>query len=197
MFFVYADCKSDGTPFYIGKGNYSRLKDRNRKNKDHAAIREKTPDWYRGVIFMGSEADALQKEKQYIAQYRPILTNKTAGGQGITGLKHSDAAKAAVSAANKGRKWSIEARQKMSQQRKGVPSPLKGVPLSPEHKAKVVSVNIGRVKSEETKKKIAASQIGVKKPHKQYLCVECGYISSSQHVNRHQSAQSHVGKEKL
>lgn len=197
MFFVYADCKSDGTPFYIGKGNSSRVNQKTRSNKAHKAICQSDQGWYRGLIFMGTEQQALEKEMQYIAQYRPVLVNKTAGGQGITGLKHSDAAKAAVSAANKGRKWSIEARQKMSQQRKGVPSPLKGVPLSPEHKAKVVSVNVGRVKSEETKKKIAAPQIGVKKPHKQYLCVECGYISSSQHVNRHQSAQSHVGKEKL
>lgn len=197
MFFVYADCKPDGTPFYIGKGTQARLYERKRNNSDHSAICKQYPNWYRGLIFMGNEAQSLQKEKEYIAQYRDTLVNKTAGGQGITGLKHTDAAKEAVSKANKGRKWSLEARQKMSQQRKGIPSPLKGVKISDAHKEKIINGLIGRNQTEETKKKIALAQKGISKPHKQYLCIECGYISSSQHLNRHQAQNNHVGKEKL
>ena len=197
MFFVYADCKPDGTPFYIGKGNIDRLRERNRKNKGHAELRAKYPEWYRGVIFMGNEADAFQKEKQYIAEYRQILVNKTAGGQGITGLKHTDAVKLAVSKANKGRKWSAEARQKMSEQRKGIPSPLRGVPLTEKHKQNVIKGLTGRNQSEETKLKIKMAQVGIAKPHKMYMCIECGYLSSGQHIKRHQSIQNHVGREKL
>lgn len=197
MFFVYVDCKPDGTPFYIGKGNKGRLASLSRKNKEHKAITEKHEDWYRGLIFMGTEAEALEKEKQYIALYRPVLVNKTAGGQGTSGLKHTDNAKMAVSVANKGRKWSLESRQRLSKQRKGIPSPLKGVPVSDERRQKIISNLIGRKQSEQTKNKIRSAQLGIAKPHVKYLCVECGYISSSQHVKRHQSVQNHVGKDKL
>ena len=197
MFFVYVDCKPDGTPFYIGKGTEARLYERKRKNVQHIAICKQNPNWYRGLIFMGNEAQSLEKEKEYIAKYKETLVNKTAGGQGITGLKHTDAAKQAVSKANKGRKWSLEARQLMSLQRKGIPSPLKGVKLSDKHRQNVIDGLTGRTQTEETKQKIALAQIGISKPHKQYLCVECGYISSSQHLNRHQAQNNHVGKEKL
>lgn len=89
MFFVYVDCKPDGTPFYIGKGDIRRVRLKHRANQWHQRICAKYPNWYRGLAFMGSEFDALNKEIELIKKYKNSLVNFTNGGQGLSGYKQS------------------------------------------------------------------------------------------------------------
>ena len=89
MYFVYVDCKPDGTPFYIGKGDIRRIRLKTRTNDRHKNVCNKYPDWYRGLALMGSEKDALAKEIELIKKYRDIVVNFTDGGEGISGMKQS------------------------------------------------------------------------------------------------------------
>lgn len=89
MSFVYVDCKPDGTPFYVGKGNIRRIRLKYRSNQRHQRICAKYPDWYRGLAFMGNEIDALVKEKELIRLYKNIVVNFTDGGEGTSGFKQT------------------------------------------------------------------------------------------------------------
>ena len=114
MFFVYVDCKPDGTPFYIGKGVERRLKNKKR-NIHHQRICAKYPEWYRGIAFMGDEETAFAKEIELIAKYRATLCNLTDGGEGKGGYAMPDYVKEKISAANKGRKLTPQQIQKRYQ----------------------------------------------------------------------------------
>lgn len=103
-----------------------------------------------------SKKDMDRKEKEMISKLnsvRPNGYNLTAGGEGLYGYKHTDAAKAKVSKANKGRKMSadeIEARKKTHPHRK----------LTEEEKQRLISYSLGRKMTEEQKKKM--SRLGKK-----------------------------------
>jgi predicted GIY-YIG superfamily endonuclease len=93
-FYVYAYLRKNGTPYYIGKGKDRRAW---KHNKTEQFI---TPlDKSRIVILEKnlSEVGALALERRMILWYgrkdlgTGILRNKTDGGNGISGLKQSDA----------------------------------------------------------------------------------------------------------
>ena len=105
--------------------------------------------------------------------------NLCVGGDdaGILGFKHSEEAKAKISARSKNQNWSTErrekvrkaltgrkhtkeSRQKMSDKLSGENSPKWGVPLSSETKAKLSKAHTGRVVSDEAKAKMSAAQKG-------------------------------------
>lgn len=176
MFFVYVDCKPDGTPFYIGKGNARRLTDNRKRNNHHTNVCNKYPDWYRGIAFMGNEQDAFSKEIELIAKYRSIVVNLTAGGEGTTGLIKNNEWKAKLSDSSK-RKW-LNAEYKTNTTRK-----IKEAHSRPETKLKMQIAGKNR--------DMAKSALAP------YICIECGKVTNSRGVNYHQKATNHVGKEKL
>lgn len=116
-FYVYAYFRKDGTPYYIGKGQYRRAWTKHKyvkKPKDESLIQI--------VENNLTEIGALALERRLIRWYgrkdnsTGILRNMTDGGDGVTGLKHT-----------------VEARQKMSEWRSGRKRP----PLTNEHKEKL------------------------------------------------------------
>jgi hypothetical protein len=176
MFFVYVDCKPNGTPFYIGKGNLHRLNDKRKRNQHHTNICAKYPDWYRGIAFMGNEKQAFAKEVELISKYKNIVVNQTDGGQGTSGLPKNNEwkAKLAISAKNQ---WSkIGMKEKMSES-------IKNAHNKPETKLKM---QIAAKDRDMTKSALAP-----------YVCIECGKVSNSRAINYHQKFTNHVGKEKL
>ena len=90
--FVYVDYKPDGSPFYVGIGDFKRIK-RHKRNGHHTIICNKYEGCYREII--GSfldRTDAEELEKELIEKYGRIdlgtglLCNKTDGGEGIIKL---------------------------------------------------------------------------------------------------------------
>ena len=85
-------------------------------------------------------------EKKAIEAFNTLAPNGynlTEGGEGVLGLEMSESA-----------------RKKMSDAKKGKPSPKRGIPLSDAQKEKLRIANIGKKQSEETIKKRTAWQAG-------------------------------------
>ena len=129
-FYVYAYIrKSNGIPYYIGKGR------KNRAWAKHYNI--KTPKDQNKIIIIEAnltELGAFAIERRMIKWYRRkgieengVLYNKTLGGEGVSGWIHSKETRAKLSAANKGKvahnkgkKHRTESIAKMSAAQKGI-----------------------------------------------------------------------------
>lgn len=141
-FYVYEHWRLDRDEcFYVGKGRAGRAYSMKGRNCHHKAIVAKLSRIGSALevkmVAVGlSEADAFALEIERIVFWREAgadLTNMTDGGEGISGLRHSDETKALWSAQRKGRAIPEEGRLKRS-------ATMKGVPKSKEHAA-----NAGRM----------------------------------------------------
>jgi len=176
-YYTYAYLREDMTPYYIGKGEKDRIY---KKGKGEV----KPPRDKSRIIFLKknlTEQEAFKHEIYMIAIYgrkdngTGILRNKTNGGDGISGYKHttetrknlsdmqtgkkrkphSEETKKKISQANKGRCVSEETRKKLSEIQKGKT-------LSEETKKKISKIHKGKIVSDETKKKMGKSKLNNK-----------------------------------
>jgi hypothetical protein len=136
IFYVYIHKRlTDGEIFYVGKG----------KGKRAFSTYKRNPHWCNVVAKHGysieiifenlSEFDAFQTERDTILEllnFGSPLTNKTIGGEGVSGYKHS-----------------LKAKKQMSETRK-----LNPIVMSDETKAKLLKAHIGAKRSKETCDKI-------------------------------------------
>ena len=168
IYYVYKHVRLDNnTCFYIGKGKDGRKNDPNR-NPTHDSICKRHE--YKVVIFKDklNEAEAFKLEEDLIRCYvfkmgygicikghmnnnNKFLTNKTWGGEGVTGYKFSE-----------------EAKQKKSEKMKGKNNPMYGKNAyanKTEEEMEVIGEKIskklkGKKRSEETKRKISKGNKG-------------------------------------
>lgn len=155
-FYAYMHTKPDGTPFYIGKGNGRRVRNFSKRNQHHKNIVAKygRQNIHIGYMECSDESTAFDLEMGLIKCVKRMgikLTNLTDGGHGVSGLvvtpeqrekiaaklrgkpgtPHTEASKAKISAANKGRKRTPEELEKLREaaKRRG--------PVSDETRAKL------------------------------------------------------------
>lgn len=163
QFYVYVHMKAtDDSVFYVGKGCKYRYTTKQGRNEY----------WHRIVAKHGFVAEIVKSELSFeeanayeielIKQLRDqgcVLCNMTDGGEGCLGVKKTPEQKAAISAKNKGKKRSDEAKAKMLGNKNAV-----GAKRSAETRAKMSaskkgSNNLkGRPVSEETRSKIRESR---------------------------------------
>lgn len=178
-FYVYEHWRPDRDEcFYVGKGRGIRATKMRDRNLHHKAIVEKLSRIgmtveVRMVASGLNEDEAFRIEVDRIAFWRAAgidLANKTNGGDGVSGLKMSDEARAKMSAAKLGKKQSPEAVAKRiaplvgrKQPRDAVEAAAnkrRGKKLSDEHKAKLSAAHIGKVVSLEARAALSAANKG-------------------------------------
>ena len=107
-----------------------------------------------------TEEEAYEWEIKFIAKYKSNNPNfgynlSSGGEHGRVGTHHTISAKQKISQANHKRVISEETRKRMSESKKGKPSPRKGCHLSEEQKQKISVANKGRKHTDEAKQKIS------------------------------------------
>lgn len=177
MYYTYAYLREDGTPYYIGKGRKNRA-----FMKSSGEVRP--PKDKSRVIFLKqnlTEEEAFNHEKYMIAVFgrkdlmTGILRNKTDGGEGSSGLIHSEETKKIMSEAKKGKSKSEEHRKKLSEANKGKNNPFYGKTRTEKsrkkqgqsRKGKYAQENhpmYGKSPSEETKRKQSEVKKGKNNP---------------------------------
>lgn len=104
MFLTYAHFKPDGSLFYIGKGSQKRAYAKDNRNQYWKNIVKKHGFKVETLAKWNNESDALLHEQFLISCFKDIghkLANITAGGEGISGYKHSVETKDKMSAFQK------------------------------------------------------------------------------------------------
>ena len=143
-----------------------------------------------------NEQDALDHEKFLIWCFRDMgssLANITEGGEGTSGMKHSDETKQKISKIHKGKKLSIEqiemiressTGRKHSDKTKAYLTKLNQERvLNSDQLERILVAHVGKRHSEETKKKISLSHMG------KIMSVEHRAIISKTHKGKKQSSE--------
>ena len=176
IYYVYAYLRSNdsqtapaGTPYYIGYGKGQRV-----YNKHRIPV----PKDRSNIIFLHenlSEDQAKDLEIQEIFKYgrkdlrTGILTNLTNGGEGVSGMIHSENTKKIMSEKKSGdnnhfygKTHSEDARKKISESKKGKPGPgnFRGKSHSEEAKRKISDKL--KSKPEDQKQAFAKSAVGTR-----------------------------------
>lgn len=111
MYYTYGHYTPDGRLFYIGKGHGRRAYIFHKRNNYWNHIIAKHGKPIVRIIAKGlSEAEAFLHEIKLIKMYKSagiVLCNLSDGGEGPSGLKHSEEFKAKISNLHKGNKWRL------------------------------------------------------------------------------------------
>lgn len=146
IFYVYAHYrKSDGRLFYIGKGKGNRHRTKSGRSDYWNRIEAKHGRIARKVFSDMPEPCALSLERALIARHKDLLCNITDGGEGVSGLKHSERTKAKMVANRKpgwipywtGKKMPPDMKEKFRAAKLGKHQ-------SPEHAAKSRIAKLGK-----------------------------------------------------
>ncbi len=169
--FIYslADPRPGDTHVYIGKADKPRL----RLNEHRCRAKsERTykANWFRQLAGLSLEPvlEVLVEvpfyqwqiwEVTFIHWYRVLgwnVVNATDGGDGgAQDMTPETCAK--ISKANKGKKWSEEAKRRFRELHERIGWPSTGKKLSPEHKSAISAVHKGKKKSAQTRARMSTS----------------------------------------
>ena len=199
MFFTYAHYKPEGGLFYIGKGKRRRAYAMDGRNSHWQNIVNKYGRPHVELLARwDTETEALDHERLLISCFRDmgfVLANKSDGGEGSSGYKHTPEqkeknrlAKLGKAPWNKGTKgimipWnrgvpmSDEQKVKLSLAKIGKQGPRKGVKLSAETIEKMRIAKLGKKHKPESIEKARLKKLGQKQPLT--TCPHCNKIGGS------------------
>lgn len=178
QYYTYAYLREDRTPYYVGKGEKNRIY---KKGKGEI----KPPKDKSRIIFLKqnlTEQEAFKHEIYMINVFgrkdlgTGILRNRTNGGEGCSGMVHSEDVKLKIKNSNLGKKHTEKSKKKMSESQKGRihseetkikigkssknRKPMLGKKMSEETKKRLKEINLGRKHSEESKNKMSDAHKG-------------------------------------
>lgn len=145
-FYTYAYLREDRTPYYVGKGTGKRIYQSNGKSCNKPKDKSR-------IIFLKqnlTEDEAFKHEIYMICVFGRIdletgvLRNKTNGGEGCSGLVHSEESRKQMSKMKKGKSQTEESNKKRSES-------LKGIKRSEETRKKFSKAKKGKTPDEKTK----------------------------------------------
>ena len=154
-FYIYTHVRNDSNEiFYVGKGMDKRAWSKHNRNKYWRNVVNKAGYTVQILGENLCESLAFDLEKELIKKIgKENLCNMTDGGEGMSGLEHSDETRRKMSKAKKN--ISEETRRKMSDAQIGKK-------MSDESRRKMSNSQIGKKMSDETKRKISESRTGMK-----------------------------------
>ena len=109
LFYTYAFLREDGTPYYIGKGKGDRAYSKRRKGVKRPRDEKRILILKKGL----TEQEAFRHEKYMISVFgrkdleTGILLNRSDGGDGNSGYRHTEETKARISKTSTGRKLKL------------------------------------------------------------------------------------------
>lgn len=161
-YYIYEDwtLEPESRCFYVGKGKIDRVRQLKR-NRKHSWVM-KTYGLRREIVIVTSvESVAFNHERDLIAERKTFFRensfgcNFTRGGEGTSGHRQTVEARQKMSEWRKGRpghRHSEETKTKMSRSKKGRPPNNLGKPVSSETRARLSAALKGRPKSEAWKR---------------------------------------------
>ena len=117
LFYTYAYLREDGTPYYIGKGKGDRAYSKRRKGVKRPRDENRILILKKGL----TEQEAFRHEKYMISVFgrkdleTGVLLNRSDGGDGNSGYRHTEETKARISKTSSGRK--LKPRTKIHRER--------------------------------------------------------------------------------
>lgn len=169
QFYTYIHTRSDtNTIFYVGKGKGRRAWLKSDRNNHWHNVVNKAGYSVAVCSYWETEQEALEHEKFLIGCFKEmsyILTNKTDGGEGTSGYRHTEETKAKMV----GRKHTERTKQAIASYQRGR-TPQK---LTEETKAKIREAKLGKKHTEEAKARMGASHF------KAVLCIDTGEVFTS------------------
>lgn len=159
-YYTYAYLREDGTPYYIGKGKKNRI-----KTKHSVPI---PPD--DRILYLKcnlTEEDAHKHEVYMIFVLgrkdigTGILHNRTEGGEGVSGMKHTDDSKRKIGKSSRGRKLKPDHIEKIRKSKIGNDWNRERV-ISQDQKDKIRQTLTGRKHTPERRRNQSLAKIGVK-----------------------------------
>jgi hypothetical protein len=171
--------------FYVGKGKGARIRDYWHRNQHHKNIVAKygKDSILAGRLDCSDEGTAILLEQGLIKCLRRMgvsLANVTAGGEGLTGHRHSEATRQKMREAALGRPRTEETKAKLRAANTGKPGTFTGKAHTLEARAKIAAARKGRpnphvaaMQTPEALAKMSATKLS----HPFVSCPHCGFYA--------------------